>query len=384
MAGRSIISSVAGKRATDFAVNRAVDAHGNPTPAFQRIVLKAVEVQRPLVLRNLNRLRRKHPTDTPAQLAERLGHQYLVAVTGEGAAAGGTAVVPGIGTAAALGLSAAATVAFLETTALYAQSVAELMGVSTEDPQRAQTLVMAVMLGEDGRKLLRDFSSQANGTGAGPLGGALAAITGASGVSDVLFQQVRRTFMKKFIVRQGAGMLGRLVPFGVGAVIGGVGNRAMGKGVIKSAQDIFGPLPAALPGRLTAELQALPAGKSAKTDKPAKTDETDETDKPDPSSKPGKPDKPDRPEKPGTTSRALAAFKALRKGRSDAPDGSDEAASAEAAGDDDVRALLEEDIRADIEALRAEGTLAELRDEDPEAFATEVEAARAEHRRQLG
>lgn len=332
MARKSIIKSVAGQKVTDFAITRAVDQHGNPTPAFQKIVLKAVDVQRPLVLRNLNRLLRRHPEDTPAQLAERLGNQYLMAVTGEGAAAGGTAVVPGVGTAAALGLSAAATVAFLETTALYAQSVAELMGVSTEDPQRAQTLVMAVMLGDDGRRILRDFSSQANGSGPGPLGGALAAITGASGMSDVLFQQMKRMFMKKFIIRQGAGMLGRLVPFGIGAVIGGVGNRAMGKGVIKAAQNIFGPLPAALPGGLSAELKAVPTGRRS--------------------------------------------AKAVTGQGASAGDGQTDEDS-----DPDLRELLEEDIRADLDSLRADGTLAELQGEDPEAFAAEVEAARAEHRR---
>ncbi|MFC7401456.1 hypothetical protein [Citricoccus sp. GCM10030269] len=253
---RSAIASVAGRKATDFALNRAVDEHGNPTPAFQRVVLRALDVQRPLVLRNLHRLRRHHPEDSPAELAERLGKQYLAAVTGGGAAVGGTAVVPGVGTAAALGLSAAATVGFLEATALYAQSVAELLGISTEDPTRAQTLVMAVMLGDDGRKLLRDFTGQANGSGVGPLGGAVAAITGTSGMSDVLFQQMKRMFMRRFLVRQGAGLVGRLVPFGVGAVIGGVGNRTMGKGVIKAAQNLFGPLPEALPAGLAAEVEA--------------------------------------------------------------------------------------------------------------------------------
>lgn len=340
MAKKSIISTVAGQKATDFALNRAVDPHGNPTPAFQKIVLRAVEVQRPLVLRNLNRLRRSHPDETPAQLAERLGKQYLTAVTGGGAAVGGTAVVPGVGTAAALGLSAAATIGFLETTALYAQSVAELMGVTTDDPQRAQTLVMAVMLGDDGRKLLRDFTTQANGSGSGPLGGAVAAISGASGISDVLFQQMKRMFMKKFIVRQGAGMLGRLVPFGVGAVIGGVGNRAMGKSVIKAAQNIFGPLPESLPGRLVTDLQALPAGKKPK----------------------------------GSAGGSRGA------GRVTA--GADVDADSEHAGTDpDLADLLEEGVRADIEALRADGTLDALKAEDPAGFAADVEAARAEHRR---
>ncbi|NUL44690.1 hypothetical protein F7P69_05700 [Cellulosimicrobium funkei] len=332
MAKKSIISTVAGQKATDFALNRAVDPQGNPTPAFQKIVLRAVEVQRPLVLRNLNRLRRSHPDDTPAQLAERLGKQYLNAVTGGGAAVGGTAVVPGVGTAAALGLSAAATIGFLETTALYAQSVAELMGVTTDDPQRAQTLVMAVMLGDDGRKLLRDFTSQAGGSGSGPLGGAVAAITGASGISDVLFQRMKRMFMKRFIVRQGAGMLGRMVPFGVGAVIGGVGNRAMGKSVIKGAQNIFGPLPESLPGRLVTDLQALPAGKK-------------------------------------------------RKNVDSGSRGTGEVTAEAEGAESDLAALLEEDVQADIEALRADGTLDALKAEDPEVFTADVEAARAEHRR---
>jgi hypothetical protein len=325
---KSIIASVAGQKAADFAIHSAVDEQGNPTPAFQKVVLKALDVQRPLVLRNLNRLRRQHPQDTPAELAERLGKQYLTALTGGGAAIGSTAVVPGVGTAAALGLSAAATVGFLEATALYAQSVAELMGIPTDDPQRAQTLVMAVMLGDDGRRMLQDFTSQANGRGMGPLAGGLSVVTGSAGVSEVLFNQMKRMFLKRFIVRQGAGMLGRLVPFGVGAVIGGLGNRVLGKGVIRAAQNLFGPLPATIPGALASELKALPAG---------------------------------------------------RRGRKDGGDDAGPDGDAEVFGE-----LLAEDIEADFEQLQGEGTLEDLRHEDPEAFAAEVEAAREAHRRARG
>jgi hypothetical protein len=325
---KSIIASVAGQKAADFAIHSAVDAQGNPTPAFQKVVLKALDVQRPLVLRNLNRLRRQNPQDAPAQLAERLGKQYLAALTGGGAAIGSTAVVPGVGTAAALGLSAAATVGFLEATALYAQSVAELMGIPTDDPQRAQTLVMAVMLGNDGRRMLQDFSTQANGRGVGPLAGSLSVVTGSAGVSEVLFNQMKRMFLKRFIVRQGAGMLGRLVPFGVGAVVGGLGNRVMGKGVIKAAQNLFGPLPDTIPGALASELKALPVG---------------------------------------------------RKGRKDGGNDVGPGDDAEEFGE-----LLAEDIEADFEQLKDDGTLEVLRHEDPEAFAAEVEAAREAHRRARG
>lgn len=243
----------------NVAMNSAFDKDGNPTDGFQKTVQRAIKVQRPLVLANIRRLHRKHPDETPAQIADRLTDQYLLAVTGAGAAVGGTAIIPGIGTVAALGLSAAAVVGFMETTALYAQSIAELHGITTDDPQRAEALVMAVMLGDDGKKMLRDFASGQRGGNTLPGGAANAAglsalmgIGGQGGMSELLFQQMKKKFMRKMLVRQGAGFLGRAVPFGVGAVIGGVGNRAMGKTVVKSAQTLFGPVPATLPGEVVA------------------------------------------------------------------------------------------------------------------------------------
>ncbi|SJN22392.1 POSSIBLE MEMBRANE PROTEIN [Micrococcus lylae] len=257
MAKNSMLGRLAGGKAMNVAMNSAFDKDGNPTDGFQRTVQRAIKVQRPLVLANIRRLHRKHPDETPAQIADRLTDQYLLAVTGAGAAVGGTAIIPGIGTVAALGLSAAAVVGFMETTALYAQSIAELHGITMDDPQRAEALVMAVMLGDDGRKMLRDFASGQR-TGAPLPGGAANAaglsaimgIGGQGGMSELLVQQMKKKFMRKILVRQGAGFLGRAVPFGVGAVIGGVGNRAMGKTVVKSAQTLFGPVPATLPGEV--------------------------------------------------------------------------------------------------------------------------------------
>ncbi len=132
------------------------------------MLLRAVEIQRPLILANLRRLQRKHPRATAAQLAATLERDYLIAVTGGGALVGGAAVIPGVGTVAALGLSAAATAGFLEATALFATSLAELHGVRMVDPEKASTLVMAVMLGEEGTALLSSLSGQATGQGGGP------------------------------------------------------------------------------------------------------------------------------------------------------------------------------------------------------------------------
>ena len=66
-----------------------------------------------------------------------------------------TAVIPGIGTGVTLALSGLETAGFLEATALFAQSVAEVHGIAVDNPDRARALVMTLMLGREGGRLLR-------------------------------------------------------------------------------------------------------------------------------------------------------------------------------------------------------------------------------------
>jgi hypothetical protein len=243
--------------AVRMAAKAAVDQEGQPTARVQNALLKAVEVQRPLVLANLRRLRRKYPDYNSTELAARLERDYLTAVTTAGAAAGASAVVPGVGTIASFGLSAAATAGFLEATALYAQSMAELHGVHTEDPERSRTLVMAIMLGEEGRTLLQQFSGQASGRSAGTAAGWGTALASGmpQGTVGLIGRQIRKRFIRRFVAQQGAGMLGRAIPFGVGAVVGGAGNRMLGRKVVETTRSAFGDLPEVLPGELAIETE---------------------------------------------------------------------------------------------------------------------------------
>ena len=259
MAKNSTIGRYASGKVKDFALKSALDENGEPTEGFEKALSTVLAVQRPLVLKNIQRMAAKHPGESPERLAERLGQQYLTTVTGAGAAVGGTAIVPGIGTVAVLGLSGAAVAGFMEATALYAQSLAELHGITTQDPQRAQALVMALMLGDDAKELLREAAAKA-GRPYDPQSSlnALAGTASGTGISAFVVDCLKRTFMRKMLLRQGAGFVGRAVPFGVGAVIGGVGNRAMGKAVMENAAELFGPLPAAIPGEI---VQAAAAGK---------------------------------------------------------------------------------------------------------------------------
>lgn len=245
-------SNPAMRMAQKTAHNAMFDADGKPKPGIHNMLVRAVEVQRPLVLANLRRLQRKHPQATAAELAAKLERDYLAAVTGGGALVGGSAVIPGIGTIAALGLSAVATVGFLEATALYTTSLAELHGIRMVDPDRASTLVMAIMLGEEGTELLSALSGQAAGKSKGSTqawGSAFARNAPQAGLGSAK-GWVQRAFLRSLLKRQGSVMLGRALPFGVGAVVGGVGNRVMGRGVVANAKEAFGPLPDTVPGEL--------------------------------------------------------------------------------------------------------------------------------------
>ena len=134
-------------------------AHG-----VERGIDLALSMQRPVVVAHLRSIRRRVPNASPDQLIRILERRYLTAVTTGGAAVGATAVIPGIGTGVTLALSGVETAGFLEATALFAQSVAEVHGIPVDNPERARALVMTLMLGQEGSDLVRQFAGQATGS----------------------------------------------------------------------------------------------------------------------------------------------------------------------------------------------------------------------------
>lgn len=50
-------------------------------------------------------------------------------------------------------------------------------------------------------------------------------------------------------------MLGRAIPFGIGAVVGGVGNRALSGQIIRTAHKSFGELPEETPQALVEDFK---------------------------------------------------------------------------------------------------------------------------------
>jgi hypothetical protein len=226
---------------------RAVQ-HPMAVRGFDRLLT----AQRPAVLAHVRSIRRQHPGATPEQVIRILERRYLAAVTTTGAGVGATAVIPGVGTVVSLALTGVETATFLEASALFAQSVTEIHGIAVTDPDRARTIVMAMMLGTSGSDLVRNLAAQATGKGV-PRGAFWGNVIGRNVPQAFVGQianRMKRAFIQRYARSTATGAFGRMLPFGIGAVIGGIGSRLLGGRVVSSSRDAFGPAPAEFPPNL--------------------------------------------------------------------------------------------------------------------------------------
>ncbi|WP_238706925.1 hypothetical protein [Microbacterium lushaniae] len=233
------------------------DEHPRTIRALDRVLA----IQRPVVLAHLRSVRLRHPNASPAELVRILERRYLAGVTAGGAAVGATAVVPGVGTGVTLALSGAETVGFVEATTLFAQSIAEVHGIAVADPDRARALVLTLMLGKEGVDLLAQLAGEATGRGptrAGYWGEMVTKTLPRAAVGPVVDRLIS-VFVRQFAGRAGASWVGKALPFGVGAAVGGAGNNILGRRVLVGSRRAFGAPPVVWP----AELEPLPGARRA-------------------------------------------------------------------------------------------------------------------------
>ena len=213
--------------------------------ALKKGVDKALTVQQPMILKHIRRMTRTRPEAPPVVIVRALEKHYLSAVSTTGAAVGGTAAVPGVGTKVAVALSVGEVATFLEASALLSLAVAEIHGITIDDVERRRTLLLAVLLGDSGVKVI-EKTAQRTGQH-----------WGRKITSQVSMETIRRlnrvlghNFITKYGTKQGIIVIGRLAPFGIGAAIGGGGNALLGGGVVASTRRAFGPHPLELPQHL--------------------------------------------------------------------------------------------------------------------------------------
>jgi hypothetical protein len=204
-------------------------------------VERAVRVQQPLVTARIAKIRKEKPDATPAEVIEALGRRYRLAVTGLGAAGGGIAIVPAVGTAASLATATAEAIAALDAAVLYTLAVAEVHKLPTDDLERRRALVLGIVLGEGGAALMSKVTGGKDRWARSVTEAIPLKVLGPAN------NALTRWFIKRYVTRQIALAVGRALPLGLGVVVGGAGNLMVGNAVIRAAERAFGPPPATWP-----------------------------------------------------------------------------------------------------------------------------------------
>lgn len=215
--------------------------------ALASIVERSARIQGPAAAAYVERLRRADPHASPAAIATKLEKRYVAAVTACGAAVGSAAVLPGLGTVTALSAAAGETAVFLEATAFFALATAALHGVSAENRERRRALVLAVLVGDDSRHAVAELLGSGRTSGAW-LSEGVASLP-MSSLSQLNSRLLKRA-VRRYTLKRSALLFGKLLPVGIGAVIGAVGNRLAGKKIARNARTAFGTPPARWPGTL--------------------------------------------------------------------------------------------------------------------------------------
>lgn len=231
----------------------------------QAKIYQAISIQRPVVLEYVKSLRRDKPDATPAEILKELEKRYIATVTITSTGVGASAAIPAVGTGIALTLGLADLLFFYETSALYVLAATELHGIEVRDAERARPLVFGMLLGEKSQSKVSKLVMQA--AGAGSINTARTVATRSVGKAlpkgwgEVLTQQLPDSALAPLatvLARQAlrasgkitARTLGKVLPFGIGAVIGGVGSFTFGRDVVKAAHLAFPTTPTAFPDAL--------------------------------------------------------------------------------------------------------------------------------------
>lgn len=199
---------------------------------------KAVTIPSARVHAYVDSVRRRK--DTPARLIQRLERKYLRRVAAAGGAIGTVAAVPAIGTMTAVSLTGTQLAEFLYDSTRHIMAVADVHGVAVDDVDRRRTLLLASLLGEEGAAAVQTQL----GVGTLYWGRALLTRLPLTTVRSVNLA-LRGRVLRAGAAMEGRMLLGRYAPFGIGAVIGWLGARAMGRQVLKGVRATFGPPPAA-------------------------------------------------------------------------------------------------------------------------------------------
>ncbi|QMV85036.1 hypothetical protein HW450_11995 [Corynebacterium hindlerae] len=201
----------------------------------------AVRIQTSAVEGYVRWVRGNNPDATPAQIQLELDKHFKRLATGSGGAAGLASALPGVGFVTGAAAVGAESLVFLDAAALYTAASAHLRGVDIRDPERRRALILVVILGAPGTALvdtlLGDIGTGKDANVAARIN--RATIPGLSTINAQLMKMARARLTKR--IRNM--WIGKLLPLGVGLVVGTVANRKLADQVIKNTRESMGPIP---------------------------------------------------------------------------------------------------------------------------------------------
>lgn len=230
--GRDVAPPVAG----------TTEPHLRRTPLVEAALEKAVTIPSARVHSHVQSLRRRNPHASPAQIIGLLEREYLLVIAGAGGVVGAAAATPVIGTGVAVALTASDVATFFASSAGFSLAVASVHGIEVADAGRRRALLLATILGESGIRAVGDSAEVTSGAFARAL---------LTRMPTTTIKRVNGALTRRLIRRQAAKQsalaFGRLAPFGIGALIGVTGARALGRTVVHGARRAFGPPPEHFP-----------------------------------------------------------------------------------------------------------------------------------------
>lgn len=211
---------------------------------FFAAVDRAASVQEPAVRKYVQKLDSKHSAKSLEERQAILDKQFRNLATGSGMGTGGLAAMPGIGTLASLGGIAGESILLLEACGLYALASAELHGVNISDEQHRRALILVTVSGASGNELIQALTQDGALTSVKSLRG----LKNASGKELIAINStLGRMAFKQMRKRFSGALMKKILPFGLGAVLGARANRKIADHMIEQVHGVIADMKGATP-----------------------------------------------------------------------------------------------------------------------------------------
>ncbi|MEV0952701.1 hypothetical protein [Promicromonospora sp. NPDC050249] len=216
--------------------------HYKPDSPLDHLVDKAVTIPSTSIHKHVDKVRARNPDASPAEVIKLLEKEYMRVIQTTGTAVGAAAAIPAVGTAASVALSTSDVATFFASSAAFSLAVADVHGIEVQDVPRRRALLLATVLGDQGAQ---DVENAIGGSGVA--WGKVLLTSMPRTTLHKVNKALTHRFIQKQIAKQGSLLLGRILPFGVGAIVGWVGARALGHTVIAQSRVAFGAPPEHFP-----------------------------------------------------------------------------------------------------------------------------------------